>query len=1034
MNQPTDNRYDTSLDSAISAALKEPAAAYSLPGDFAERFVGRMRGVPARSRFPRWLKRAACFAALLSGAAFAATVVVDAVVGSDGESEGTVGRVDPNAPQTTEVTDGSAALAAPVEVVSAVPYVPAVASVPSTEPDSQQPNTIHQPDGERKMNIKQKAAAIVAMTASLALDGASPDVLTFVTGGSLGSTAILSTDSNAPDIVFEGAHIAEYEPAYAYFNMHTAGGQKGSVSTDIEQEILRPYNVVRTTEGGVATMTVQFQGVTRTHILPHTASITIKFIQSGSNIAAYVMRATALKPLDIELGLDLDAMVDAGEPRVEAKPLTGDGKYNVSVIAMRKLAEDVTYVVQEGDSISDTFVGNAAVTISHAAADTAIYDGYLPNNEWVTIATNHDLADLDEVDGIFHYKAGSITNVQQTAYNLKYLTVESSVNSLGEKVCQFQRVNGRYICALLVYFRQSGTDVQVHTRQGLSCYLDSDGHEDEIVLGVDFERYGAATTPKRVSYNSLASSDSDTYQGVKNLRCKFRSKATVVRDGYMPNANNDTTNYWTVVAANHTLSDLVGVDAFYHTGVNAGHYVTCENLNLSTSPASCQFQYDNGTYVFCIGLDLRQTGNNIEARTGKMRNWYMQKTLYESDVVYYGIDFYNYSTATTPKRNTYGGYGESDSVSTKGLKNLRLRFATGGIVYAAASTAQNGHDLKFSGNANAPLAVRTSTSTAFPSNGVVTVAPYAELKLAGHVPNAQWTQYRVLTNGALRLKGTSQTARTDQIDLVGGTLLVRDEEDSAVDSGTYLNYLTLMNGAHVLGKPTRVLNAAARANWIVAGDSPSYCESGLVIAAGAGDDSRTFFFNINDVTGDAAPDFFASGDISDYGTVHNDDGFWNVHAIKAGVGTMALSGMVTLPNEICISNGTVRLDGNCTFCVSRKRAVTGENTKAEIWLAGGVLETAAATTNTIGMVVAKVSDAMLVLGENSKLTLAGIAFDNETTLIVSDNLGKNATLSIEGLTDSQRVRIRCGAKRLRVRKNKDGYLEPYTSGLSLVVR
>ena len=898
------------------------------------------------------------------------------------------------------------------------------------------------PPAEREedtMNIPQRAATLVAMTASLALNGASSDELTFITGGSLGSTAILSTSSSAPDIVFEGANVAEYEPAYAYFYLHTAGGDKGSVSTDIEQEILRPYNVVRTTEGGVATMTVQFQGVTRTHILPHTASITIKFMQSGDNIVAYVMRAAALKPLDIELGLDLDAMVDAGSPRVEAKPLTGDGKYNVSVIAMRKPAEDVARIVQEGDSINDTFVGNAAITVSHAPADTATYDGYLPNDEWVTIATNHDLADLDAVDGIFHYKAGSIiTNVQQTAYNLKYLTTESNVNSFGEKVCQFQRVNGRYVCAVLVYFRQNGNDVQVHTRQGLSCYLDSNGHEDEIMLGVDFERYGAETTPKRVSYNTLATSDSDTYQGVKNLRCKFRSKATVARDGYMPNGNNDTTNYWTVVADNHTLSDLVGVDAFYHTGANAGHYVTCENLNLSTSTGSCQFQYDNGNYVFCIGLDLRQTGNCIEARTGKNTNWYMQKTLYESGVVYYGIDFYNYNTTTTPKRNTYGGYGESDSVSTKGLKNLRFRFATGGVVYAAASTAYSGHDLKFMGSADAPLAVRTSTSTLFPSNGVITVAPYAELKLAGHVANAQWTQYRVLTNGTLRLKGASQTVRTDQIDLVGGTLLVRDEEDAAVDSGTYINYLTLMNGAYVRGKPARVLNAATRANWIVAGDSPSYCESGLVITAGSGDDSRTFFFNVNDVTRDEEPDFFVSGDISDYGTVYNADGFWNAHAIKAGGGTMTLSGNVTLPNEICISNGTVRLDGNCTFGVSRKRSTAngdGSEKKADIWLAGGALETAAGATNAVGVVVAKVKDAPLNLGDASSLTLAGFKHEAGATLLVSDNLGNGATLRIEGVSIGEKVKgIKCRIddQIKGVKVGDDGNLVPFVSGMILI--
>ena len=124
MNQATDNKYDTPLDSAISAALKEPMAACSLPSGFAERLVGQVKGAPARSRLPRWLRRAACFALLLSGVAFAATVVVDAVVGAD--SEATVERIDPNAPQTTEATDGSAALDATAEVTTVAdgPYVP----------------------------------------------------------------------------------------------------------------------------------------------------------------------------------------------------------------------------------------------------------------------------------------------------------------------------------------------------------------------------------------------------------------------------------------------------------------------------------------------------------------------------------------------------------------------------------------------------------------------------------------------------------------------------------------------------------------------------------------------------------------------------------------------------------------------------------------------------------------------------------------------------------------------------------------------
>ena len=89
------------------------------------------------------------------------------------------------------------------------------------------------------------------------------------------------------------------------------------------------------------------------------------------NIAAYTMRAAALKPLDIELGLDLDAMVDAHDPRAESMPLTGsvrDAGYNICAVAMRKPAAAIDLAVREGDRVGDTFAGNGAVSVVHAPA------------------------------------------------------------------------------------------------------------------------------------------------------------------------------------------------------------------------------------------------------------------------------------------------------------------------------------------------------------------------------------------------------------------------------------------------------------------------------------------------------------------------------------------------------------------------------------------------------------------------------------------------------------------------------------------
>ena len=864
-----------------------------------------------------------------------------------------------------------------------------------------------------------------------------PDSLTFITGGELASTVVLSTDAAKPDTVFEGVNLDDYEPAYIYFAPGSSSGQKYFVCPDLHNEILRPYFVTRATENDAATMMVQYQGVTRTHRTPYTASITIKFLQSGSDVKAYVVRAASLKPLDIELGLDLNAMVDGGNPRAITRPLTSNERetFNTSVIAMRKPAAEVTYTVRDGDTISGTLAGNGAVTVTHAAADVVTHTGYLPNNTWVVVAENHDLADLDEVSGVYHY--GVNADLEQTAYLLKYTSL---TNALGRKTCQFQRMQGQYVTCVLVRLRQNGANVEAETDQWANYYMDTT-YGPEVYLGMDFEKYVRGGTPDRGCYNNLASDDSENKKGVKNLTLKFRSRPTVAHDGYLPNGYDEgIPQSWTVVAENHKLSDLVEVEAFYHTGKNTGIYAPGLNLKISGNSGSCQFQRTMSSYIKCVGVDLRQNGNNIEASTGRYRNWHVYyngasgATPPNSEVVY-GMDFYSYGSSTVPKRNTYGGYGASDDATSEGVKNLRLRFATGGVTYAAASTAKYGNDLTFLGDADVPLEVKTVSSAVLPSNGVITISPYATLTLDGHVKNDVWTRYRVMTNGTLKLKGMWQTSDYDATDLIGGTLSIREEDTSAIDSGTYISYLTLMNGAHVRGKIARVGHAATRGNWIVAGGAPSYCESGIEFTAAGGDTARTFALNVNDVAEGA--DFFVTGDLVDYGTLQNDSGYWNVHVIKNGAGTMELSGGVTLPNEISVNDGAVRIAEGCTFGVSRKRSTENGDCSekvAEIWLAGGALEMAAGATNTIGAVVAKVKDAPLNLGDGSKLTLEGFDFDAGANLLVSDNLGKGATLRIEGLTNIQLAKIRCGANRLRVRVDANGNLEPFFAATVISVK
>ena len=145
---------------ALFRALNHFDGLEHLPDDFADRLVAECRRPQAwwqNVAVPKWVLIAASLV-IMAGFAFAATVAVDALMAKDSDGEETVGRAVPNAPQATEVTDGSDALAAPSAMADA-PYVTEVASVPYEENPSYADNQLK---GENEMNIKHRAAAALA--------------------------------------------------------------------------------------------------------------------------------------------------------------------------------------------------------------------------------------------------------------------------------------------------------------------------------------------------------------------------------------------------------------------------------------------------------------------------------------------------------------------------------------------------------------------------------------------------------------------------------------------------------------------------------------------------------------------------------------------------------------------------------------------------------------------------------------------------------------------------------------------------------
>ena len=99
-------------DRRLSAALNDAAFRKPVPQSLVEKVmaIGNSR-LPVRRQIPRWALLAASLV-LMAGFVFAATVVVDAISTKEENSEETVGRAAPSAPEANEGTVGEGALAA----------------------------------------------------------------------------------------------------------------------------------------------------------------------------------------------------------------------------------------------------------------------------------------------------------------------------------------------------------------------------------------------------------------------------------------------------------------------------------------------------------------------------------------------------------------------------------------------------------------------------------------------------------------------------------------------------------------------------------------------------------------------------------------------------------------------------------------------------------------------------------------------------------------------------------------------------------
>lgn len=467
---------------------------------------------------------------------------------------------------------------------------------------------------------------------------------------------------------------------------------------------------------------------------------------------------------------------------------------------------------------------------------------------------------------------------------------------------------------------------------------------------------------------------------------------------------------WTTLASNALLSDVTNVtaDALYYfassnTVVKSYYFV---NNGLT---ARVQMQCADSDYVRCIIVDLRQSGANIQAKMLSPARYQYKKGL--------GYDF---------ERQSYTGtIGIQGPGSGYGLWNLGVAFPsrratvnlTASLRYAAATNAD------FTVGRNVVL--KLSGTDVPPYGGKFTVLSGGRLFPA--VTGPAWygfsgghVQYEVLESGELFVPyaNFSSSYSTQKFHVRGGTVHFTFQSSSAPtdDSGNYLNFITLQDGARLVGRMPRV-GYQSNPIWKVRGSSPSFIDSGILLAPG---NTRTMTLDVADVTRDAAADLHIGYKIADWPNESK------TSIKKTGSGTVSVECPCSYAQPTYVTAGTWLLAANATTAGTMVMS-----------LGGGTLAAAASTTNAFAA-LNLTANSMIALGEGASLSFAdtsATAWTSGVQLSVTGDMAKAELRfgsSSAGLTAEQLACVRVNGKKAVL--DEGGRLLQYTGGLLVIFK
>lgn len=511
------------------------------------------------------------------------------------------------------------------------------------------------------------------------------------------------------------------------------------------------------------------------------------------------------------------------------------------------------------------------------------------------------------------------------------------------------------------------------------------------------------------------------------------------------------------VSLNRRLATLTNVTAklsgsyFSGTRYDAAFYRYPNGNGLSIT-GELQVASNETTLRFVL-LAIEQNTHNIRAsvlKAGYLRiqnSGGVNATTIVGKYSVYDENVPNRGTAWNPNFDDARTVATSDTGAHIGACDFRFMYSepagefvnVGGNFHDLLAPAeivrdvQNAYEdvkLRVAGTSTKRMLARVNSDFAYPTNGVVEIGAYGELRSdkQGHLGertiSGDTALIRVLSGGMLRACANYTIGSYQHVHLIGGTLVSRDDlSATASDSTCYYNQLSFRDGAMATGVSMRIGHAGA-VSWRMAGTIPSTCEANILLSSLNNNTYKTADFNVTDVTDDDGIDFHLRGNVDALDNTHS-----NIVLRKTGGGTLAQYGAFGSR----LAAAPVKVEAGTWLMCGTESANQGYA------LSGGTLAIAAGTVNTAGRLwvnssgTLKVADGGSVAFEDS--SSADWAIPDGAKCQIDADLSKGAVrfgTTGNALTQQQLARLRHG--KVRVKLDANGYLRDNIKGTSLVIR